>query len=81
LKREGSAPCWNREDGSMNRIQDLIDDGGNRTAAVIPLEGNEAAVEDFLEDLYGSEMIRQRRNRETMSKDDLLKELRDDGLL
>jgi len=65
----------------MNRIQYLVDDSGNRTAVVIPLEGNEPAVEDFLEDLYGSEMIRRRRNEETVSKEDLLRGLRDDGLL
>ncbi len=65
----------------MDRIQYLVDDSGNRTAVVIPIEGHEAAVEDFLEDLYGTEMIRRRRDEATLSKEDLLKGLRDDGLL
>lgn len=65
----------------MEHVRYLIDDRGNRTAVVIPLEGNEEAVEDFLEDLYGREKIRERRNEETLSKEDLLEGLKDDGLL
>ena len=65
----------------MERVQYLIDESGTRTAVVIPLEGHEAAVEDFLEDLYGSAVIRERRNEETLSKEELLKGLQDDGLL
>ena len=65
----------------MERIAYMVDDRGNRTAVVIPLEGNEAAVEEFLEDLYGHEKIRERRNEETVSKERLLEGLKDDGLL
>ncbi len=57
----------------MERVQNSVDDHGNRTAVVIPLEGNEAALEDFLEDLYGREKIRERRSQKTISKEDLLK--------
>lgn len=59
----------------MERVQYLVDDHGNRTAVVIPLEGNEAALEDFLEDHYGRERIRERRNEETISKEDLVREV------
>ena len=65
----------------MERVQYFVDDHGNRTAVVIPLEGNEAALEDFLEDLYGRERIRERRNEETISKEELIKGLEDDGIL
>ena len=65
----------------MNRVEYLVDDCGNRKAVVIPLEGNEAAIEDFLEDLYGREKIAERRNEETISKEQLAKGLKDDGLL
>jgi hypothetical protein len=62
-------------------VQYLIDEKGKRTAVVIPIEGNEDAVEEFLEDLYGSQIIRNRRKEKTISKEQLLKGLRDDGLL
>jgi len=62
-------------------IQYVVDNDGKRRAVVIPVKGNEAAVEDFLEDLYGKEKIRERRGEETISKEDLLKGLKDDGLL
>ena len=62
-------------------VQYLIDEKGKRTAVVIPIEGNEGAVEEFLEDLYGSQIIRNRWKEKTISKEQLLKGLRDDGLL
>jgi len=65
----------------MERVQYLVDEQGNRTAVVIPLEGNQPAVEDFLEGLYGHEKIAERRNEETISTDELLKGLKDDGLV
>jgi len=65
----------------MNDIQYLVDDHGDRTAVVIPLEGNEAAVEEFLEDLYGHTKIQERRGEERISKERLLKGLADDGLV
>ena len=65
----------------MNDIQYLVDDHGDKTAVVIPLEGNEAAVEEFLEDLYGHNKIQERRREERIPKERLLRGLADDGLL
>lgn len=65
----------------MSEFQYLVDKDGKRTAVVIPLKGNEEALEDFLEDLYGRKKIRERHREETVSKEELLKGLKDDGLL
>jgi hypothetical protein len=65
----------------MGGVQYLVDDHGKRTAIVIPLQGNESALEEFLEDLYGRKVIEERRNEETISKEALLKGLQDEGLL
>ena len=65
----------------MDEIQYLVDDRGDRTAVLIPLKGNETALEEFLEDLYGHRKIRERKNEETVSQESLLKGLTDDGPL
>ena len=48
----------------MDDVQYVVDGRGDRTAVLIPLKGNESAVEEFLEDLYGHEKIRERRHEE-----------------
>jgi hypothetical protein len=48
---------------------------------VNPLERNEAVLEEFLEDLCGHKMIDERRDEQTVSKEELLKGLKDDGLV
>ena len=65
----------------MGHIHYLVDDTGKRTAVVIPLEGNETALEEFLEDLYGNCIIDDRQDDEIISKEDFVKELKDEGLL
>jgi antirestriction protein len=62
-------------------FQYLTDEKGKRKAVVIPIDGHESAVEEFLEDLYGSCMIRRRRKEKTISKEQLLKGLKNNGLL
>ena len=62
-------------------FQYLTDEKGKRKAVVIPIDGHESAVEEFLEDLYGSRMIHMRRKEKTITKDQLLKGLKNDGLL
>jgi hypothetical protein len=65
----------------MEGIRFLVDDEGARTAVVIPVKGNETALSEFLEDLYGHHKIEERSEEETLSKDEFLKGFRNDGLL
>ena len=65
----------------MEHVQYLVDERGAKSAIVIPLQGNEAAIEEFLEDLYGHRIIQERKNEKTMSLKRLVKGLEKDGLL
>ncbi len=65
----------------MGGIQYIVDENSNRTAVVIPLKGQERAIEEFLEDLYGHGKIQERNGEDTISREELLKGLKDDGLL
>ena len=65
----------------MEHVQYLVDESGEKAAIVIPIRGNEAALDEFIEDLYGHRKIQERRDEETISKEDLLKGLTDNGLL
>jgi hypothetical protein len=65
----------------MKGIQYLIDESGKKMAIVLELQGHEEAIEEFLEEIYGHEKIKERHGEPTMSKDDFLKGLKDDGLL
>jgi len=64
----------------MENLQYLVDETGKKAAVVIPIKGNEAALDEFIEDLYGQKKIRERKNEETISAKELLKGLADDGL-
>jgi hypothetical protein len=66
---------------NIESVQYLTDEKGTRTAVVIPIQGNEPALDEFLEDLYGHSIIQKRRKEKTISKDLLLKGLKNDGLL
>jgi hypothetical protein len=77
---DSGIPATRREEG-MEHIQYLVDETGGRTAVVIPVKGNEAALREFLEDLYGHRKIQERAGGETLSKEQLLRGLREDGLL
>ncbi len=65
----------------MKGVQYLVDESGKKTAIVLKLNGHEEAIEEFLEDVYGHEKIKGRYGEPTMSKEDFIKGLRDDGLL
>jgi hypothetical protein len=65
----------------MEGIRFLVDDEGARTAVVIPVKGNETALSEFLQDLYGHSKIEERSREETLSKEEFLAGLREDGLL
>jgi hypothetical protein len=56
----------------MEHIQYLVDEAGGRTAVVIPVKGNEAALREFLEELYGHEKIQERIGEEVLTKEQLL---------
>jgi len=63
----------------MRRVQPqyIIDESGQKTAVVIPLE----EYEELLEDLHDLAIIAERRDEPTVSFDELKKRLRTDGLL
>jgi hypothetical protein len=69
------------KENEMEGIQFLVDDAGDRTAVVIPVKGNEPALSEFLEDLYGHRKIEERSGEETLSKEEFLTGLRKDGIL
>jgi len=66
----------------MIRIQDLhpeyvIDERGNRKSVILPFSDFQELIED-IEDLAA---IAERRNEQTVSHEEILKELRNDGLI
>ncbi len=65
----------------MGHLQYLVDESGQKAAVVIPIKGNEAALEEFIEDIYGHEMIDLRKDEETLSAKELFEGLSKDGLL
>jgi len=71
-----------REKNNMIRIQDLhpeyvIDERGNRKSVILPFSDFQELIED-IEDLAA---IAERRNEQTVSHEEILKELRNDGLI
>jgi len=66
-------PTWQEE--GTEQIQYLVDESGDRTAIVIPVKGNENALREFLEDLYGRRKIQERAGDEVLSKEQLLRGL------
>lgn len=63
--------------GSAMSTQFVTDDSGRRTAVLLPIEDYERLLED-LEDLAA---IAERRDEPTVSHEDLIEELKRDGLL
>ena len=57
--------------------QFLTDEAGRRTAVLLPIEDYERLIED-LQDLAA---IAERREEPTVSHDEFLRELKEDGLL
>ncbi len=65
----------------MQDVQFQVDSRGETTAVVVPVKGRKRLVAELLEDIYGHEMIRQRRREKRIGADELVKRLRRDGLL
>ncbi|MCG2769439.1 MAG: hypothetical protein L6435_13820 [Anaerolineae bacterium] len=57
--------------------QYIIDEKGQKTAVVLPIE----VYEELLEDLHDLAIIAERRDEPTISFEELKKRLREDGLL
>jgi PHD/YefM family antitoxin component YafN of YafNO toxin-antitoxin module len=62
---------------SKIKAQYLIDESGQKTAVVIPVE----EYEELLEDLHDLAVIAERRDEPTISFNELKKRLQADGLL
>ena len=62
---------------SKSQPRYIVDESGNKTAVVIPVE----EYEDLLEDVHDLAIIAQRKNESTISFDELKKRLKVDGLL
>ena len=65
----------------MKGIEYLVDEKGGRKAVLLDLNLYGAAVEEFLEDLYGHKVIQSRKKDKKISKKEFLKGLKDDSLL
>lgn len=63
----------------MGKVQTqyLIDESGQKTAVVLPIE----EYEELLEDIHDLAVIAERRDEPTVSFDELKKRLKADGLL
>jgi len=57
--------------------QYIVDEQGNKTSVIIPLQ----YFEELLEDLSDLTALVERRNENTVSHEDLILELKQDGLL
>ncbi len=57
--------------------QFIIDESGNKTAVILPLED----YEELLEDIHDLTVIAERKNESTISLEELKKRLKADGLL
>ncbi len=57
--------------------QYIVDEQGNKTSVIIPLQ----YFEELLEDLSDLTALVERRNESTISHEDLILELKQDGLL
>ena len=61
----------------MGKAQYLVDERGQRTAVVLPVD----EYEDLLEDIHDLAVIAERKDESTTSFDELKKRLESDGLL
>jgi len=57
--------------------QYIVDEKGQKTAVIIPIE----EYEELLEDLHDLAIIAERRNEPTISFEELKKRLKEDGIL
>jgi PHD/YefM family antitoxin component YafN of YafNO toxin-antitoxin module len=61
----------------MMGTQFIVDESGNKTAVILPLED----YEELLEDIHDLTVIAERKNEPTISLEELKKRLKADGLL
>ena len=61
----------------MGKAQYLVDESGQKTAVVLPVD----EYEELLEDIHDLAAIAERRDESTTSFDELKKRLETDGLL
>ncbi len=61
----------------MGKAQYLVDENGQKTAVVLPVE----EYEELLEDIHDLAVIAERKDEPTTSFDELKKRLEADGLL
>ncbi|MDN3514925.1 MAG: hypothetical protein NG747_11060 [Candidatus Brocadia sp.] len=61
----------------MMDAQFIVDESGNKTAVILPLED----YEELLEDIHDLTVIAERKNEPTISLEELKKRLKADGLL
>jgi len=62
---------------SKSQSRYIVDESGNKTAVVIPVE----EYENLLEDVHELAIIAERKKESTISLDELKKRLKADGLL
>lgn len=58
-------------------IQYITNENGEKTAVILPL----AEFEELLEDIEDLKIITERQNEETITHEDVITELKNDGLL
>jgi len=58
-------------------VQYIVDEKGDRTAVIMPIE----EYEELMEDIHDLAVIAERREEPNVSFEELKKKLRDDGLL
>jgi len=61
----------------VSKAQYLVDESGQKTAVVLPLE----EYEELLEDLHDLAVIAERRDEYTVDFEELKKRLKSDGLI
>ncbi len=61
----------------MDKVQYLVDETGQKTAVVLPVE----EYEELLEDIHDLAVIAERKDEPTVDFEELKKRLKSDGLL
>jgi len=65
------------KEATVSKAQYLVDESGQKTAVVLPLE----EYEELLEDLHDLAVIAERRDEYTVDFEELKKRLKSDGLI
>ncbi len=70
-----------QKSAGLKGVSFLVDEQGHKKAVVVDLSLHKKALEEFLEDLYGHQKIKERRGEPCLSKEEFLKGLENDGLI